>query len=205
MTSRLKTIFPDDWEHILSVYREFISFGGTPKADESLLLSLLEIGVRFGERLSKLSMNGFIEIGCGLAIPSLTLAKLKNRGKAVDVDPKVLSFAEDLKRHLGCNFKIECRDIFENRPKLKKGELLIAEKPASYKKNILEVEYNIANWCKIEGHNLAMIPSCLNEDTLSSYSERCAKYEKKLKQVGFRVENRQVCEMLPYRWLIAAR
>jgi len=205
MASRLKAIFPDDWEHILSVYKGFICSGGTQKTDEVLLLTLLEIGVRFGERLSELHMNGFVEIGCGLAIPSLTLAKLGNRGRAVDVDPEVLSFVEDLKNHLGCNLKIECRDIFENRPKLKKRELLIAEKPASYKKNILEVEYNITNWCKIEGHNFAMIPSYLKEDTRPSYSARCAKYEKNLKQVGFKIENSQVCKNLPFRWLIAAK
>ena len=205
MTSRLKTIFPNEWEHILSVYKGFICFGVTQKADEGLLLTLLEIGVRFGERLSELHMNGFIEIGCGLAIPSLTLAKLGKSGRAVDVDSEVIIYVQNLKNHLECNLKIECRDIFENRPKLKKRELLIAEKPASYKKNILEVEYNIANWCKIEGHHLAMIPSYLNEDTLSSYPERCAKYEKNLKQVGFKVENRQVCEKLPFRWLIATR
>jgi len=205
MTSRLKAIFPDDWEHILSVYKGFICSGGPQKADEVLLLTLLEIGVRFGERLSELHMNGFIEIGCGLAIPSLTLAKLGKSGRAVDVDSEVLIYVQNLKNHLGCNLKVECRDIFENRPKLKKRELLIAEKPASYKKNILEVEYNITNWCKIEGHNFAMIPSYLKEDTLISYSERCAKYEKNFKRVGFKVENNQVCENLPFRCLIAAK
>ena len=205
MTSRLKTIFPNEWEHILSVYKGFICFGVTQKADEGLLLTLLEIGVRFGERLSELHMNGFIEIGCGLAIPSLTLAKLGKSGRAVDVDSEVIIYVQNLKNHLECNLKIECRDIFENRPKLKKRELLIAEKPASYKKNILEVEYNIANWCKIEGHHLAMIPTYSNDDTLLSYSEKCEKYEKNLKQVGFKVENRQVCKKLPFRWLIATR
>ena len=29
---------------------------------------------------------------------------------------------------------------------------------------------------------------------MESYSERCEKYEKKLRQVGFKVENQQVCE-----------
>lgn len=65
MTSRLKVIFPDDWEHILSFYKGFICSDGTQKTDEGLLLTLLEIGVGFGERLSTIDMNGFIEIGCG--------------------------------------------------------------------------------------------------------------------------------------------
>ena len=206
MISRLKAIFPEDWEYILSVYKVFVCSTETQNASEELLVALLEIGVRFGEKLSKLLPNGFVEIGCGLAIPSLTLAKLGcTGGKAIDIDPKVLSIVEDLKDRLECDLEIQCCDIFKNRPELKKGELLIAEKPASYKKNILEVEYNIANWCKIEGHNMAIIPSYLNEDTLSSYSERCAKYEKKLKQTGFKVENRQIYEYLPFRWLIATK
>lgn len=199
-------IFPHDWQYILNVYKDFTLSAGTQAASEELLLGLLEVGVRFGERLSRLEPNGFIEIGCGLAIPSLTLARLGNqRGKAIDVDPKVLLLSEDLKNRLGCELDFQCCDVFEDKPKLQKGNLLIAEKPASYKKNILEVEYNISNWCKIEGHNFAMIPSYMNEDTLVSYSERCKKYEKKLKQVGFEVENKQVCDQLPFRWLIASK
>ena len=204
--STLTSIFPDDWQYISQVYKNFLHTIGIQIATENLQFALLEIGVRFGKRLSQLNPNRFIEIGCGLAIPSLTLAKLgKSRVKVIDIDPKVLSFVEDLKNRLGCELEIQCSDFFENRPKLQKEELLIAEKPASYKKNILEVEYNISNWCKIEGHNFAMIPSFLNEDTLISYSERCRKYEKKLKQVGFTVENKQVYNKLPFRWLIATK
>ncbi|MBW2632462.1 MAG: hypothetical protein JRC90_12045 [Deltaproteobacteria bacterium] len=204
MISRLKAIFPEDWQYILSIYKDFLSSTGS--RNESLILILLEVGVKFGERLSQLSLNGFVEIGCGLAIPSLALAKLGRTGvRAIDVDPKVIACVEDLKNHLGCEMEVQCRDIFEDRPKLQRGELLIAEKPASYKKSILEVEYNIRNWCAIEGHNCALIPSYMGTDTVTSYSERCEKYEKKLKQVGFKVENQQICEQLPFRWIIATK
>ena len=206
MVSRLKAIFPDDWEYILNVYRGFLSSGGTRKLGEQVLLSLLEIGVRFGERLSRLPLSGFVEIGCGLAIPSLTLTKLGcSNVRSIDIDPNILSLAVDLKDRLGCIVELQCDDIFENRPKLEEDEMVIAEKPASYKKNTLEVEYIIANWCKIERHNIAMIPSYLNGDTPTSYTERCAKYDKKYRQVGFKVENKQICEDLPLRWLIATK
>lgn len=206
MISRLKTIFPEDWQYILDVYMRFLASTGAKVYNEDLLLVLIEIGVKLGERLFQLHPNGFVEIGCGLSIPSLTLAKLGHTGGiAVDIDPKVLSYAEKIRDHLGCSLEFQCFDIFKNRPKLKNGDLLIAEKPASYKKSILEVEYNIRNWCAIERHNLALIPSYINTDTLDSYSERCAKYEKKMKQVGFKVENEKVCDELPFRWLIAIK
>jgi len=206
--SRLKAIFPDDWQYILNVYQDFILSTGCQSVNEKLTFMLLEIGVRFGERLSQLQINGFVEIGCGLAIPSLTLAKLGSghtAGMAIDIDPEILVFAEDLRDHLGCNLEFECRDIFRDRPKLQKGDLLIAEKPASYKKNVLEVEYNIRNWCVIEGLNLAVIPIYMATDTMASYSERCSIHEKKLRQVGFKVENKQICEPLPFRCLIATK
>lgn len=206
MVSRLEMVFPDDWQSMLNVYKDFIYSTGSQPVNENLLLILLEIGVRFGERLSRLHPDGFVEIGCGLAIPSLTLAKLGHtNGRAVDIDPKILSYAEDMRDRLGYDLKFQCRDVFEDRPELQKGDLLIAEKPASYKKNILEVEYNIRNWCVIEGHNLAVIPSFMDTDTLISYSLRCEKHEKRLRQVGFKVENRQICEQLPFRWLIATK
>ena len=208
MVLRLEAIFPDDWQYILTIYKNFVYSTGARAATEKLLLTLLEVGVRFGERLSRLHPDGFVEIGCGLAIPSLTLAKLgRTGGRAVDIDPKVISYAEDMSDRLGlgCALEFRCCDVFEDRPKLQKGELLIAEKPASYKKNILEVEYNIRNWCTIEGHNLAVIPSFMDSDALISYSLRCEKHEKKLRQVGFKVDNRQICEQLPFRWLIATK
>jgi len=205
--SRLRAVFPRDWRYVLDVYKDFLaSTGARAVNSEDTLLALLEVGVRFGERISRLHVNGFVEIGCGMAIPSLALARLGHtKGRAIDVDPEVLARAEDLKRRLGCELKIECRDVFEDRPELWNGDLLIAEKPASYKKNVLEVEYNIANWCKIEGHDLAMIPSYLPEDTPARHSERCGTYERKLRQVGFKVENRRVCEPLPFRWIIAIK
>ena len=204
--SRLKAIFPDSWRHILEVYRRFICPPGSAPVKEKLPLILLEIGVRFGERLSEYQTSGFVEIGCGMAIPSLTLAELGcSDVLAIDIDPKVVSLAESIKERVGCDFRIQCGDVFRDRPTLQKGQMLIAEKPASYKKNTLEVEYNISNWCKIEGHSFGIIPTFLGSDTPDSYSERCAKYEKKLRQVGFKVENKQGCEELPVRWIIAVK
>ncbi len=204
--TKLKAIFPGDWKRIMNAYKNFAASSGAGSTSERLFFAFVEIGVRFGERLSELEPQGFVEIGCGLAIPSLTLAKLGiEGGKAVDVDPKVLYLVRKLMQQLGCNLDVEYSDVFKNRPKLQKGQLLVAEKPASYKKNILEVEYNLSNRCKIEGHNFSIIPSFLKDDTLNSYAERCGKYEIRLQQVGFKVENRQVIAQLPYRWLIATK
>ena len=204
--SRLKAIFPDNWQYILDVYRRFICPPGSAPVKERLPLILLEISVRIGERLSKFQTSGFVEIGCGMAIPSLTLAALGCSDiTALDVDSKVVSRAEAIRERVGCDFEIQCVDVFKDRPKLQKGQMLIAEKPASYKRNTLEVEYNISNWCKIEGHNFAIIPTFLGTDTWDSYAERYAKYEKKLRQVGCKVENKQACEELPVRWLIAVK
>jgi len=127
--STLKTIFSDDWQYISHVYKNFLRTIGIQTATENLQFALLEIGVKFGKRLSQLKPNRFVEIGCGLAIPSLTLAKLgKRRVKVIDIDPKVLTYVEDLKNRLGCELEIQCSDVFKNRPKLQKDELLIAEK-----------------------------------------------------------------------------
>jgi 2-polyprenyl-3-methyl-5-hydroxy-6-metoxy-1,4-benzoquinol methylase len=96
--SRLKAIFTDDWQYILEVYHKYICPPGDEPVSEKLLLILLEIGVRFGERLSQYQTNGYVEIGCGLAIPSLTLAKLgRSDILAIDIDPKIITKAEEIK------------------------------------------------------------------------------------------------------------
>jgi len=206
MTLRFKTIFTDNWPYILTAYKDFLSSPGTQAANEDLLLRFLEVGVKIGEKLAQMKPNGFVEIGCGMAIPSLTLAKLGyTNGIAIDIDPKIIAYAKDIRDHLGCDLKFECADIFENRPKLKKGDFVIAEKPTSYKRNNLEVEHSIKNWCTIEGHNLVLVPSFLRTDTRDTYNEKCAHYEKKLRQSGYRVENKQIEEKLPFRWVIAIK
>ncbi|MCD6116420.1 hypothetical protein J7K93_05360 [bacterium] len=206
INSKLKQIFSEEWSEILDIYKIFVQSIGCTDIADNLLFSLVEIGVRFGERLSKLTVPGFIEIGCGLAIPSLTLSKLGQvNGTAIDIDNKSLIYAEDIRKMVKCDLKFQCADVFEKKPVLQKGEILVAEKPASYKNNILEIEYKIRNYCTIEGFNLALIPSYMGTDTIDSYSDRCAMYEKKFKQTGFEVENQQILEMLPFRWLIAVR
>ena len=206
MNSRLEQIFSEKWSEILDIYKTFVQSIGCTNVSENLIFSLVEIGVRFGERISKLRMSGFIEIGCGLAIPSLTLSKLgKANGTAIDIDNKPLIYAEEIRKIVKCDLKFQCTDVFEKKPVLQKGELLVAEKPASYKNNILEMEYKIRNHCTIEGFNLALIPSYLGTDTIDSYSDRCAMYANKFKQTGFKVENQQILETLPFRWLIAVR
>ena len=203
---RFNFIFKDEYKYVKEIYQEFINTTSAGNINDKILLLLLEIGTRFGERLGELKAKNYIEIGCGLAIPSFTLVKLGHKAvTAIDIDPGVMAFTEKIKIHLQCELNLKCFDIFKTRPEIKKGDLLIAEKPASYKKNTLEVEYNIANWCKIEGYNFALIPSFLKTDNVRSYIERCVKYEKKYKQSGYKVENKQICEELPLRWLIAEK
>ncbi|TFG90127.1 MAG: hypothetical protein E4H16_02385 [Candidatus Atribacteria bacterium] len=118
---RLKAIFPDDWQYIIAEYRDFVLFSGGKPVKDDLILMMIESGVRFGERLAQLNFNKFTEICCGLAIPSLTLAFLgKTGGKAIDIDTKILSFAERIRDRLQCELEFQCCDIFEDRPVIKK-------------------------------------------------------------------------------------
>jgi len=205
MISEFKKIFKNEWKDIFKIYKNF-SLSAGAQADDSLLLAFLEVGVRFGERLFSIPAGKFIEIGCGMAIPSLSLVKLGHKNiTAIDIEPKILSYAEAISKAAKCQLDLQCYDIFEKRPKLEYNDMLIAEKPASYKKDPLEVEYKVMNWCKIEGYDFALIPSFLKKDTVGSYSERCEKYQRRTKQVGFKIENKQAFDQLPYRWLIAVK
>lgn len=204
MEWRIRKIFSDEWKDILKIYKGFVLSSGGGHVMDDVLLYFIEIGVRFGERLNKLSATGFLEIGCGLGIPSLTLSRLGRTGvRAFDIDPKVIICAQQLRKELACDTEIGCIDVFDQKPALGLNDVLIAEKPASYKNNPREVEYSIANRCKVERHDFGMIPSFLADDTIVSYDEMCSSHQKKLCQAGFKVENERVCEKLPFRWLIA--
>jgi len=205
MISKFKQIFKDEWKDIFEIYKNFILSAGA-QANDNLLLAFLEVGASLGERLFSIPAERFVEIGCGMAIPSLSLVKLGHKNvTAIDIEPKILSYAEAISKAAKCQLDLQCYDIFEKRPKLENNDMLIAEKPLSYKKAPLEVEYMIMNWCKIERYDFTLIPSVLKKDTIDSYSERCEKYQRRAKQVGFKVENKQACDQLPYRWLIAVK
>jgi hypothetical protein len=204
MEWRIRKIFRHEWKDILKIYKGFVLSNGGGHVMDDVLLYFIEISVRFGERLNELFASGFLEIGCGMGIPSLTLARLgRTNVRAYDVDPKVIICAQQLRKELACDIEIGCLDVFNEKPALGSNDVLIAEKPASYKKNPREVEYSIANRCKVERHDLGMILSFLPDDTISTYDEICNNHYKKLCQAGFKVENERICEKLPFRWLIA--
>ena len=103
--SRLKAIFTN-WPYILEIYRQCVSHPGAEAMTDTVLLIMREIGVGFGDRLSEYRKTGFLDIGCGLAIPSLTLAGLGCPDVlAIEIDPKSVSKKETIKEEVGGDWK----------------------------------------------------------------------------------------------------
>jgi hypothetical protein len=203
MESKLKKIFSKEWEFILNVYIDYINNQIRQKIDNNKLLKLLEIGVLFGERLAYYNFNYYIEIGCGFAIPSLTLAKLGQKDVlAFDLDMFILEKAEKIKNKCQLDFKIKCLDFYFNRPDLKKNGIWLAEKPRA-NNDLYEMESETVKIVKKSRESLAIIPTIKKNSKLEDYIKSCKTREIQFRDIGYKVENRQILDCFPYRWIIA--
>lgn len=85
------------------------------------------MGVRLGYIVAQRKPKHFIEIGCGLGIHSLTLAKKGINGEAFDLNLKGPLLGSKLASDLGLNLKYGRRDFYKWDPTLEEGTFIIAD------------------------------------------------------------------------------
>ena len=115
---------------MLLVYREWLQDDLSKSVDESQFCELLEADALFGKRIYDGGFSDFLEIGCGLAIPAITVKCLGggNVG-AIDVNLRIMGFALRMSHVAGQNIQLECRDFRYSRFSLAKNTIWFANKP----------------------------------------------------------------------------
>lgn len=158
------------------------------------LVYYLELGVNLGHLVSQYldkKEQRFIEIGCGLAIPSLTLLKLGfSNGEAFDSHTNSIILGQRLNEDLGLNLEYTIQDFFKWKPKFYERPFLIADKPRGSEYDRLgnyHFEQSIVDFAIEKDSNLAIVP-CKEEDMEEkTYLERCNSYIEVLESKGYQV------------------
>lgn len=78
----------------------------------------------------------------------------------------------------------------------------MAEKPRA-NNELYEMESEIVKIVKKSRENLAIIPTIKKNSKLEDYIKRCKTHEIQFRDIGYKVENRQILYCFPYRWIIA--
>ena len=130
----------------------------------------VEKDVRIAKAIAEHEPEHFIEIGCGLAIPSLTLTKLGYSGEAFDIGRGWFPYIDALKERLELDLKVDEIDFFDWEPNLPEGTFLIAEEPRENRGRNLEE--GVLELAIKQGLNLAMIPVIKGTEKERSYRDQ---------------------------------
>jgi len=205
MSYKTKTIFPEEWSFFVKNYRNYLNEVGNYEISSYKILDLIEMGVLFGERVFEMSFERYVEIGCGMALPSITISKLGgNNVIAFDIDMTVLNFTKKNIERCKANIDIGLMDFNFSRIDSHKNEIWIAEKPNNWK-TFENFELNILKKAISKNVNIAIAPTInYNNSKLSvkNYIQKCKNIELRLKKYGYEVENAEITKGFPIRWVI---
>ena len=181
-------IFGNDSEKLIRKFLEYMRPLGEGMSDAEKIRfakNYVEISVLLGALVAYHKPAAFVEIGCGLAIPSLTLVKMGiTSGNAFDIEHRV-HWGRELASDLGLTLECIERDFYQWDADLPKGTFLIADKPGSVKKNDNKMESDIVRLAIKLSLNIALIPYLGKSKHIL---RRCAEYARKLNLSQYRTD-----------------
>ena len=175
---------------------------------DTKILNLIEISYLFGEKIFSFGFKRFIEIGCGFAIPSITISKLGGSiVKAFDIDMKLLDYPKKIIKKYNINTDIECKNFNYTDINVEDGDVWIAEKPRSCN-SFENFELNILNRAIEKNVNIAIVPTVKSNNSrllIKNYILECKNIELKLKKSGYELESDEITKGFPIRWIIGIK
>jgi len=206
-----KYVFGDYTEALLDFYIAYFneikkanSLDGTPEMDRILVELEIESSVRLGYLVAERKPSFYTEVGCGLGIPSLTLAKLGFDGAAFDINPNLINFGKRLARELRLFMRYTVVDADYWTPSVP-DTFIIAEKPRHKNDETQDMEKRVLDIAIGGGYSLAMVPYLWDSERgdnlifsrtvlYKSVVEKCRLYSSRLEQHGYKTHT---FDMLP--------
>jgi len=145
----------------------------------------VELGVKLGYNVAQQQVDYFVEIGSGMAIPSLTMVKMGvTSGEAFDRGPRILDLGRRLASALELKLSYVQRDFYEWDPTLPEGTFLIADKPRDEGPNTV-FERDIIELAIRQGLNLAINPIHEYSSTEHGHKLKCEGLMRELSSNGY--------------------
>ena len=138
------------------------------------------------------SVPSFVQIGCGLSIPALTLSRLGYSGIAFDKRSKEVTNAVGLGLRLRTGVRHYDADFHGWMPTVEKGSFLIADK-VSDEFGYRDTEPAVVKYAIENGCGMAVVPLVdLRKVGRDNAAKICSKYIPVMKEAGYNVQCREV-------------
>ena len=199
----MKELFPSESRSMLVVYREWLQGDLGKSVDESRVSELMEADVMLGKRIYDGGFSDFLEIGCGLAIPAITVKRLGGANvRAFDVNLRIVDFARRMINAAGQKIQLECRDFSYSRFNLAKNTIWFANKPRSVDGGD-DLVWEIMERVVKKGVSLALVPRIGSEESHGNYQSRCHRVTERLRMSGYATDSGQLHPRMPLWWIMA--
>ena len=199
----MKKLFPAESRSMLVVYREWLQGDLRQNVDESRVSELMEADVMFGKRIFAGGFSDFLEIGCGLALPALTLKCLGGGYVwAFDLNLRIVGFAQRMSRAAGQKIRLECRDFRYSRFPSAENTIWFANKPwgADGGDSLL---WEILARAVKKRVSLALVPRIGPEESHGDYKCRCRRVTDRLVMSGYSTDSGKLHPRMPLNWILA--
>lgn len=213
-----REIFGEDTEKLIEAYFKSLKGSSIPGdyphwAINNHIVNSIEASAQLAEMVAAHRLEHFVEVGCGLGIPSLTLGKLGYNGEAFDKNPRIIELGKQLAASLGLpNTRYTNRDFNYWFPTAPKGTFLIAETPndlenSNFERDILELaiekEYNIAIVPTIEG--VPVRHPAAHAMARMGVEQKCAEFMERLIHEGYSTAMVPIEHMFAYNVVIGVK
>ena len=213
MGAQTQEVFGRDADFLIQIYIEHNrNRGNAPPPELEYLLSKysVERDVRLGRAIAQHNPRYFVEVGCGLAIPSFTLMKMGiNSGEGIDRNPDWFQYLERMKSKLGLDLNVRLEDFYEWDPDLPEGTFIIAEEPWENQNRVKNLEEDILRFVIERGLNLALLPTrnSVERSQKAEYEKRFQGYIDRLGSEGYDVTTADLSDLegFDYTVIIATK
>lgn len=184
-------------------YLEWLNRESARTLPETRVSRLFEADIVAGIMFYRHDFQGFLEIGCGAALPALTIRALGGTEvNAFDVNLETVIKAREMARKAGVDLSISCRDFDFNDWPGGGHWMWIAVKPRDAAGGDALLERIVARGIS-QRVGLGLVPRYGPERNDGDYGQRCAGLAERLRNRGYAVNTRRLVSDLPLVGIVA--
>ena len=196
-------VFRDRWPGMRAFYLDWLRRETGREIPEISVNRLIEADVIAGLQFCRAEFQGFLEIGCGAALPSLTIRSLgRSHVRAFDVNLEMVAKARGMARAAGVSLSVSCRDFDFHQWPGGGSWMWIAVKPRDPIGGDAFMQRIVARGMS-QGVGLGLVPRYGPERNAGDYKQRCANLAERLKNRGYAVTVRRLEKDLPLVGILA--
>lgn len=188
---------------MVAVYQAWIQKELGRDVAEWRVIALMDADLMFGKRLFRTGISNYLEIGCGLALPSIAVMRLGGCNvRAFDISMDIVNVARRMRDAAGMNFPLGCLDFNHSRIDTREKSVWYANKPMGMGGGE-DLLWRILVRGIRKRVSLALVPRYGAEDNGKGYHALCQRVVKRMRLGGYETQWGKLHPEMPLRWILA--